>query len=51
MDKIEKITVSGVTFSADQVESVVVKIGNRKIEIGKKEQEDKKIGFEGKKDE
>lgn len=38
------ITVSGVTFTADQVKSAVVKIDGREISIGEKE-EDKKLGF------
>lgn len=42
--KEETITVAGVTFTADQVVEVTVKIDNRKITIGKQEEE-KKAGF------
>ena len=48
--KKETITVSGVTFDADQVESVVLRIGKRKVEIGKEEDAGNRIGF-GKKEE
>lgn len=46
-DKKEKetITVSGVTFSADQVKSATVKIGGREVYIGEEEDEPKKLGF------
>ena len=45
MAKKETITVSNITFSADQVESVVIKVDGRTIEIGAKESEGSKIGF------
>ena len=38
------ITVGGVTFDADQVKSATVKIGDRVIAIGDKE-DNQKIGF------
>jgi hypothetical protein len=41
----EKITVCGVTFSAAEVVSAVVKIDGRKIEIKEKDEEEKKLGF------
>lgn len=40
-----KITVSGVTFSADQVKSATVEIDGREVYIGEKEDPPKKLGF------
>lgn len=40
-----KITVAGVTFSASDVVSAVVKLDGREVHITKKEDEPKKIGF------
>ncbi len=39
------ITVSGITFTADQVQSAVIKIDDREIHICKKEEPTKTIGF------
>jgi hypothetical protein len=41
----ETITVSGVTFNAEQVVSVTIKVNNREIHINKVEKEKNKIGF------
>ena len=40
----DTITVAGVTFSAEQVVTAVVKIGGRKVEIYAKE-DDRVVGF------
>lgn len=40
-----KITVSGVTFTAEEVVSAVVKIEGREIHITKKDEPDKQLGF------
>ena len=40
------ITVSGVTFTADQVKSAVVTIDSRDIHIGEVNEEKKSIGFQ-----
>lgn len=40
------ITVSGVTFTADQVKSAVVTIDGRDIHIGEAKEEKKPIGFQ-----
>jgi len=51
MGKTEKkgktITVSGVTFSADQVKSVTLAIDGRDIYIGEKEEKPRRVGFPG----
>jgi hypothetical protein len=39
------ITVSGVTFSADQVVSATVEIDGREIHISKKKEEPRTMGF------
>lgn len=39
------ITVAGVTFSADQVESAVLKIDGRIVRIAAPEEEEKRMGF------
>lgn len=45
------ITVSGVTFSADQVKSAVVTIGDRDVHIGEKvEDSSRQMGFLTEKD-
>ena len=40
-----KITVAGVTFSANQVKSAVVTIEGRDIRIEEKEKDERKAGF------
>jgi hypothetical protein len=40
-----KITVAGVTFTADQVQSAVVKIDGREVHIQAKEDKPNKIGY------
>lgn len=40
-----KITVAGVTFTASDVVSAVVKIDGRKVHINEKENEPLRIGF------
>jgi hypothetical protein len=44
-DENKSITVSGVTFTAEQVKSAVIKIDDREIVI-KEEKKEKKIGFD-----
>ena len=39
------ITVSNITFSADQVKSAVLEIDGREIRIEEKKTDDKQIGF------
>ena len=39
------ITVSGITFSAEEVKSAVVVKGGREVTIGEKQEEKEKTGF------
>jgi len=41
----QKITVAGVTFSAEQVKSAVITINDRDIEIKKIDKKKDKVGF------
>jgi len=41
----QTITVGGVKFTADQVQSAIIKIGDREIVINKPKSKETKIGF------
>lgn len=44
MSEKDSITVSGITFTAEQVKKVTIEVGGREITIGE-EKKEKKVGF------